>query len=71
MNNFSEIKNKFINLQNEFNENVKDLTLIAFGTDESIIKFKPIIKRQEETVTSGRKELKEDYYETLKIIKGK
>ncbi len=24
MNNFSEIKNKFINLQNEFNENVKD-----------------------------------------------
>ena len=54
-----------------FNENVKDLTLIAFGTDESIIKFKPITKRQEETVTSGRKELKEDYYETLKIIKGK
>ena len=54
-----------------YNENIKDLTLIAFGTDESIIEFKPVTKRQEETVSSGRKELKHDYHETLKIIKGK
>lgn len=54
-----------------YNENIKDLTLIAFGTDESIIEFTPVTKRQEETVTSGRKELKHDYHETLKIIKGK
>ncbi|HEM3635419.1 TPA: hypothetical protein U1C44_000871 [Streptococcus suis] len=54
-----------------YNENIKDLTLIAFGTDESIIEFKPVTKRQEETVSSGRKELKYDYHETLKIIKGK
>lgn len=54
-----------------YNENIKDMTLIAFGTDESIIEFTPITKRQEETVTSGRKELKHDYHETLKIIKGK
>lgn len=54
-----------------YNENIKDLTLIAFGTDESIIEFNPVTKRQEETVTSGRKELKHDYHETLKIIKGK
>ena len=54
-----------------YNENIKDLTLIAFGTDESIIEFKPVTKRQEETVSLGRKELKHDYHETLKIIKGK
>ena len=54
-----------------YNENIKDMTLIAFGTDESIIEFTPVTKRQEETVTSGRKELKHDYHETLKIIKGK
>lgn len=54
-----------------YNENIKDMTLIAFGTDESIIEFTPVTKRQEETVPSGRKELKHDYHETLKIIKGK
>lgn len=52
-----------------FNENIKDLNLIAFGIDKTIVEFTPITRRQEETITAGRKELKEDYYTTLRIIK--
>lgn len=54
-----------------YNENIKDLTFIAFGVEESLIKFAPVTKRQAETVDKGRQELKHDYLETMKIIKGK
>ncbi|HJG03940.1 MAG TPA: hypothetical protein K8V99_05020 [Megamonas funiformis] len=52
-----------------YNENIKDLAFIAFGIKDSFIEFDPVTKRQEETITSGRRELIEDYYETIKKIK--
>ena len=33
MNNFNEIRNKFINIQNDFNENVRDIIGISINNN--------------------------------------
>lgn len=54
-----------------YNENIKDLTFIAFGIKNGFTNFTPVTKRQDSTISKGRRELIHDYLETIKIIKGK
>ncbi|WP_259755196.1 hypothetical protein [Lactococcus lactis] len=54
-----------------YNENIKDLTFIAFGIKNDFTNFTPVTKRQDRTISRGRRELIHDYLETIKIIKGK